>query len=653
MRPRAVAGADVGAARERRRQTRLLRLSVVFGLIGAYLWYWLLSDDPVTPHLPDIDPMYVMVGLFFFVMLGVLVATTFVSGRSPHITYRPEQIDVRISDVKGLPAVTEEVQRTIDLFLAGRTFRSEMGGTPRRGVLFEGPPGTGKTLMAKAMAAEVGVPFLFVSATAFQSMYYGATARRIRSYFTALRKAAASEGGAIGFIEEIDAIAGARGGLSSATARAVTAGADPAGALRSACGGLVGLPTFAGDGTATAVASGVQVDHAVVNEGVGGVVNELLVQMQSFDAPTGWQRARGRVIDWLNLLLPAHRQVARPRPKPVEVLLIAATNRADGLDPALLRPGRFDRRLSFDLPDKASRREIIDHFLGRKAHEEELAGDDRRDALAGVTQGYSPVMIEHLLDEALINAVRRNAPAMSWPDVEHARLVTEVGLGQPVGYTEHEKRLIATHEAGHAVTAWLVAPHRRLEVLTIIRRAGSLGLLAHGDAEDVYTRSRRELEGLLKIAFGGMVAEELFLGDTSTGVAGDLAHATNLAAQMVGHAGMAGTLISFSALQGPALTSGNLVSAVLGDREGRRMVEDLLQARREDVRRLLGPRRHLVAALRDALLERHELIGREIVDVLREAEEQHRPPVGGPVEAPESVIDVRDGARPDPSTHHA
>jgi cell division protease FtsH len=650
MRLRVIAGADVGAARERRRQTRLLRLAIVAGMIGAYLWYRLLSGDPVgRPHLPAVDPLYLMSGLFFLALLAVLIGTAFVAGRSPHITYRPEQIGVRMADVKGLPAVTEEVQRTIDLFLAGRTFRTEMGGTPRRGVLFEGPPGTGKTLMAKAMAAEVGVPFLFVSATAFQSMYYGATARRIRSYFTALRRAAAAEGGAIGFIEEIDAIAGARGGLTSATA---WAGGDPGGPLRNGCGGLVGLPAY-GDAAGNAAASGLQMDRAVISEGVGGVVNELLVQMQSFDAPTGWQRARGRVIDALNLLLPAHRQLARPRPEPVEVLLIAATNRADSLDPALLRPGRFDRRLAFDLPDKASRREIIDHFLARKAHEEELAGDDRRDALAGVTQGYSPVMIERLLDEALVNAVRRNAPAMSWPDVEHARLVTEVGLGQPVGYTAHEKGLIATHEAGHAVTAWLVAPHRRLEVLTIVRRAGALGLLAHGDAEDVYTRSRRELEGLLKIAFGGMVAEELFLGDTSTGAAGDLAYATNLAAQMVGHAGMAGTLISFSALQGPALTSGNLVSAVLGDREGRRMVEDLLQARREDVRRLLGPRRHLVAALRDALLERHELIGREIVDVLRDADEQHRPPVALPVGPVASVIDVREDSAPGPGTHRA
>ena len=90
-----------------------------------------------------------------------------------------------------------------------------MGGNPRKAILFEGPPGTGKTYMAKAMAREAGVPYLFVSSTAFQSMYYGQTGRKIRNYFKELRKAAREEGGAIGFIEEIDAIAGARSGMRS------------------------------------------------------------------------------------------------------------------------------------------------------------------------------------------------------------------------------------------------------------------------------------------------------------------------------------------------------------------------------------------------------------------------------------------------------
>ena len=571
--------------------------------------------DPVqTPRLPAIDPLYLMSGLFFAVLTGVMISTTVVAGRSPHVVYRPEQIDVAMSDVKGLAPVTEDVRRSIDLLLAGRTFRREMGGTPRRGLLFEGPPGTGKTHLAKAMAAEAGVPFLFVSATSFQSMYYGATARKIRSYFAALRKAARAEGAAIGFIEEIDAIATVRGGLSMAPAPSPRAASA---STLLGCGGLVGLPSASGGAGLAGASGGIVHASGPVSEGVGGVVNELLVQMQSFDAPTRWQRVQGGVIDAVNLLLPAHRTLPRPRPEPVDVLLIAATNRADSLDPALLRPGRFDRRLMFAAPDKAGRRELIDHFLGRKAHDEQLAGDEFRDALAGITQSYTPVMIEHLLDEALVNAVRRGAPAMSWADVEHARLVTEVGLGQPVNYTDHEERLIATHEAGHAVVAWLVAPTRRLEVLTIVKRAGALGLLAHGDTEDVYTRSRTELEGLIRIALAGQVAEEIFFGDVSTGPSSDLAYATDLAVQMVGAAGMAGSLVSYAAGGGPL--DGGLAGRVLGDEQGRRAVEELLARQQVAVRQLLAGHRHLVEALRDALLARHELIGREITDVLEQA----------------------------------
>ncbi|MDQ1294226.1 MAG: cell division protease FtsH [Actinomycetota bacterium] len=555
--------------------------------------------------------MYLITGTFFLMLIVMMLGTTVVAGRSPHTTLRPEQIDITMDDVVGLAPVREEVRRSIDLFLAGRTFRSQMGGTPRRGLLFEGPPGTGKTHLAKAMAAEAGVPFLFVSATSFQSMYYGATARKIRAYFTALRKAARSEGAAIGFIEEIDAIATTRAGMP-----AVPAGPLPGVGSRAGAFDPTLVPVL--QAAAGALPAAGIVHGSTMTEGVGGVVNELLVQMQSFDLPTGGQRARQRMVSAVNLLLPAHRQIPVPRPAPVDVLLIAATNRADNLDPALLRPGRFDRRLMFDPPAKAGRRELIDHFLGRKAHEAELDSPERRDALAGVTQGYTPVMIEHLMDEALVNAVRRRAPGMSWKDLEQARLVTEVGLGQPVGYTEHEKRLIATHEAGHATLAWLVAPHRRLEILTIVKRAGSLGLLAHGDAEDVYTRSRSELEGLLRISFGGMIAEELFFGETSTGPGGDLQYATQLAVQMVGLSGMAGKLVSFAAVR-PGLGGDDVVGRVLGDAEGRRLVEDLLAEQKRRAAQLLEQNRHLVAALRDALLERHELIGHEIEDVLTTA----------------------------------
>ncbi|WP_336922976.1 AAA family ATPase [Aquipuribacter sp. SD81] len=628
--------ADVGVARERIRQRRLLRVALWLSPLLAWFTWRAVTGAPPFPALPAVDPLYLIVGVFFVVLILVMVGTQVVARRSPHVTYRPEQIDVDLDDVKGLGPVREEVSRTLDLFLAGRSFRDELGGTPRRGVLFEGPPGTGKTYTAKAMAKEAGVPFLFVSATSFQSMYYGATAGKIRSYFAALRKAARAEGGAIGFIEEIDAIATVRGGMS---ATAAPDGLAPAtGPL--CCGGLTGLPGApAGAVSARSGASGGTVVQpaGMTSEGVGGVVNELLVQMQSFDTPTGAQRLLTRLVDALNLLLPEHRQLPRPRTTAPDILLVAATNRADNLDPALLRPGRFDRRLTFDAPDKAGRREIVDFYLARKAHAAELDDPERRDALCGVTQGYTPVMIENLLDEALVNALKRGQRAMTWRDVEQARLLVEVGLGHPVGYTDHEQRLIATHEAGHATVAWLVAPQRRLEILTIVKRASALGLLAHGDRDDVYTRSRTELEGLVQIAMGGQVAEELFFDDVSTGPGGDLAYATDVAAQMVGAAGMGDSLVSLAGAGGGPF-SGSLTSRVLGDRDGREAVERLLHAQKARARGLLAANRHLVAALRDALLARHELVGHEITDVLEAAAAAH-----GARPRP-AVVDLREGA---------
>jgi len=625
--------ADVGHSRELLRRRRLRTVVLVVGLPTAYLWYRILTGHPFNLfNLPSIDPL-LLVPILFFVLLTVVLLGQFVfTGRSPHVIYRPEQIETRLEDVKGIDAVKEDVVRSLNLFLAHKQFQSEMGGTPRRGLLFEGAPGTGKTYLAKAMAREAGVPFLFVSATSFQSMFYGATAKKIRSYFKALRKAARQEGGAIGFIEEIDAIAMARGGLSAT--------AMPGIARMSAvpdCGGMTGLPSIYA--TAGGAPGGAVMNASTMSEGVGGVVNELLVQLQSFDEPTGLQKMQTKFIDRLNLYLPLHRQLKRPAPPSTNLLLIAATNRADNLDPALLRPGRFDRRLTFELPAKAARRVLIDHFLATKSHAPELDDEDRRDALAGVTQGYTPVMIEHLFDEALVNAVRRGERTMTWSDVDKARLVEEVGMGQPVAYTDHEKRLIATHEAGHATVAWLVAPQRRLEVLTIIKRRSALGMLAHGDREEVYTRSRKEMTALIQIAMGGQVAEELFFGDVSTGPGGDLLYATNVAAEMTGACGMGETLMSYAAIQNSAFTDTNIVGRVLGDPEGRAHVEELLQRQKVVVRGLLESNQHLVAALRDALMERHELIGIEITDILDAAAEAG-PDSDGLVR---STIDLRAG----------
>lgn len=598
--------ADVGERREHQRRRRLWTLALVLGIPASFLWYRILDGRPFNLFaLPDLGPdaMFYLLPVIIVLAIGIAIAMPMLAGRTPHMEVRPEQIDVGFDDVIGIGPVKEEVLRTLNTFLGYKTYRDQLGGTPRRGLLFEGPPGTGKTHLARAMARESGVPFLFVSGTSFQSMYYGATARKIRSYFKALRKAAREEGGAIGFIEEIDAIGGRRSHMDMTPADGLLRGEVDAMAGVGRPGGLV-------------------VDR-LRSEGVGGVVNELLVQMQSFDDPPPGDRFHNALVDMANKLLPSHRQLKRRPSSYNNILLIAATNRADMLDPALLRPGRFARRLDFELPARADRRALVDFFLAKKKHADELAGDHHRDQIAAQTFGYTPVMIEHLFDEALVHALRHGRRAMTMEDVAAARLTEEVGLKNPVPYTDRERLLVATHEAGHATVAYL-AGTRRLEVLSIVKRAGSLGLLAHGDLEEEYNKSRSELEAMMDIAMGGMVAEELEFGESSTGPAGDLASATNIACRLVGAAGMGGSLVSLAAADGGAFDGGNLVNRVLKDPVARPQVDRTLALAKIRARALIEANRHVLHALRDALLDHDELLGEEITDVARSAGEPVR-----------------------------
>ena len=563
---------DVGAHKAKTRSTRMQRLAGVLAVIAILLIVRDLVAPEMSLSIPSVPsgltPYLLPLGLILL-LTAVMVVPMLAAGKSPHILYRPEELTMTFDDVRGSDGLVEEITKTLNLFLAYRTFNEEMGGTPRKAILFEGPPGTGKTYMAKAMASEAGVPFLFVSSSAFQSMFYGQTNRKIRAYFKELRRQARREGGAIGFIEELDAIGGKRGSGSS---------------------------------------------HG---DGVPGVVNELLIQLQSFEQTPWTTRMHSKVAKTVNAWLPSKLQLRTPTHTPANILVIGATNRADDLDSALVRPGRFDRNIYFGLPGRAGRRDIFDYYLDKKAHEPEIDDPARRDTLAAMTAGYSPVMIEHLLDEALVWALRRGAHQLSWQDIQHAKMTEEIGLAQPVEYTEAERRTIATHEAGHATVAWLVGKSRTLEVLTIVKRRDALGLLSHSDTEERFTMTQTEVRAIIDIAFGGMVAEEIFFGESSTGVASDLQAATLNACQMVGILGMGSSLISVAAIES---AGGGVFGKVLADEARRSEVEALLTSSKESVGQMLEEYRHVVEALRDALLLRSELIGEEILDVIRQAQ---------------------------------
>jgi cell division protease FtsH len=583
----------VKAIRERNRQRRLGYLLGLNLIIFAYLLKRLLEDRPLNFGFPQLGPDAAMwlLPLGLILMMGLAVMLPLANGRSPHVRFSPDQIGIDFKDVRGIDLVLEEVTRTLQIFLAYKTFKEELGGNPRRGVLFEGTPGTGKTHLAKAMAAEAEVPFYYVSAPAFQSQWYGATAWKIRAYFKTLKKAARKEGGAIGFIEEIDAIGGVRGGMESFAPMT-----NPATAVNKA---------------------------ATQSTGNSGMVNELLIQLQSFDTPPLSGRMGNKVKDFFNLFLPADHQIKKGRIKYNNVLIIAATNRADSLDPALLRPGRFDRILHFDLPSRKGRRDLVDYFLEKRVHSNEMERDDLREEFASMTLGYTPAMLEHVLDEALVWAIRDGRRELNWRDIQRARLTEEIGLGQPVAYTTEERDLIATHEAGHAVAAYLCAKDRKLEVLSIIKRRTALGLLAHSDTEERFTKKRSELEALIKVALGGMASEHIYFGEHGTGPSSDLSAATALVAQMVGSYGMGSSLISYEAVDNGAHSTPNIVAKVLTNDDTRRETEEILKLHKDQVTDLLHKNKHLVEALRDALLEREELIGDEIMTVIEKAEIAH------------------------------
>src|SRR5205823_9951026 len=187
--------------------------------------------------------------------------------------------------------------------------------------------------------------------------------------------------------------------------------------------------------------------------------------------------------------------------------------------------------------------------------------------------------------EALIVALRHGRDAMTWSDVMAAKLVEDIGLPHQESYTRDERRQIATHEAGHAVAAYLCGEGRVLEVLSIIKRRDALGLLGHSESEERFTKTRTELEALLKIALGGMAAEEIFEGESGTGPAGDLAHATQIAAEMIGSLGLGGSLVSFRAVTEGVFDPG-LVGRVLGNGEAKRNDDTLLKREKRTTKAL-------------------------------------------------------------------
>jgi cell division protease FtsH len=299
------------------------------------------------------------------------------------------------------------------------------------------------------------------------------------------------------------------------------------------------------------------------------------------------------------------------------VVVLAATNRPDVLDAALLRPGRFDRRVIIDLPEAAARRAILAvHTKGKP-----LAAEVDLDQVAATTAGFSGADLANLTNEAALSATRRHAQAINREDFSAAYDKLVLGDPREGKLRPVEKKRVAVHESGHAVLAWATPEAEPLRRVSILPRGMALGATQQVPPEDRHLHTRTELEARLVVLLGGYAAEQTVLGEISTGAENDLGEATRLASNMVAHYGMSEAL-------GPVRYELHEQHAFLGQRIATESgtSDATVHAIETEAQKLLG--RALAAAtqvisahrarldrLSSALLE-HETLEREELDEL-------------------------------------
>jgi len=346
---------------------------------------------------------------------------------------RPIISDVTFNDVAGIDDVKEELEEIIDFLKQPQKYRN----FGIRMLLLVGPPGVGKTLIAKAVAGEAGVPFFYQSGASFVQIYVGMGAKRVRELFERAKTMAP----AIVFIDEIDAVGKARGGMR--------------------------------------------------NDEREATLNQLLTEMDGFEDSNG-------------------------------IIVVAATNKIEMLDDALLRAGRFDRRVFVSLPNKRERKSILKIYLSNKPHSLDL------DEIAEMSVGFSGAALSSLVNEAAIHALKAGKKVIETDDFLAVKDKVLLGKRKILTYSSEEKQIQALYQAAKAVAAyWLDVEFEKI------------GLLSdHFKTSEKEIVSKTEMMNRIKVYLAGNMMMQLHFNEQFTNAAQDLKEARMLAKDMIEHFGM-------------------------------------------------------------------------------------------------------------------
>ena len=478
-------------------------------------------DVQSIPEASAFNYAAMLLGLAFAGGLGFMMYRV-TSGRIPALESKtreanPDSSTVTFADVAGVDEAKEEVKEIVDFLREPGRFEA-IGGRIPKGVLLVGPPGTGKTLLARSIAGEAGVPFLFASGSDFVEMYAGVGASRIRKLFKDARK----HPSCIIFIDELDAVGRSRGGSS------------------------------------------------LSHEEREQTLNQLLVEMDGFAPNQG-------------------------------IVVIAATNRPDILDPALLRPGRFDRQVTVGAPDVKGREQIL------KIHARKVQVGVEVDLrqIARGTPGFSGAELANLVNEAALFAVRSGRQTVTDYDFDQARDKVLMGAERKsLTMSDHERVTCAYHESGHAVVAALLPSADPLHKVTIIPRGRALGVTMQLPEGDRHTHTREFLEAQIAILMGGRIAEEIFLRQMTSGAGNDIERATDIARRMVCEFGMSAALgpLAYRTPGNPWETDKGVgISEATAQRVDSE-VHELVMRGYETARQIIAKNRNAVRAMAEQLL---------------------------------------------------
>jgi cell division protease FtsH len=477
-------------------------------------------------------PITILIYIFAAAISAIIYVSLMMGqfGRIDKKEVKGTNVNVKFSEVLGIDEVKEEALEIVQL-LKDRSAISKIGGKIIKGLLMIGPPGCGKTYLAKAIATEAGLPFLSLAGSEFTEIFVGVGARRARQLFKKARRLSYAHGGAIVFIDEIDAVGRGR------------------------------QYSFMG------------------GQETNSTLNQLLVEMD------GLQDEKENVV------------------------VIGATNSPEEvLDAALLRPGRFDRKIYIERPSLKGREDIFKFYLGKVKYDPSI--DIGRLARKSIMK--TPADIENIVKEASLICIRSKRDAVTSKDLSEAMDRIDLGVKHRKHMTPEERRMVAYHEAGHLITLYLLHPTDDVFKASIISRKGFLGVVHHQPREELFTESKEKLIADIKVSMSGYMAEKLKFNTTSSGVASDFHHAMDIAHIMVWRLGMGEKHIGdFTAIPDAQLSE-NIKEELNNE------TERILKACAKDAEDVLTKEIALLDRFAKELLEHEELDYDEIDVIFKE-----------------------------------